>query len=218
MALCPAGGQLWMLYPRGLSWDQRSSASLLIPKTTILSAPSESLQSWRPGQSWAMDSQKHNEAQQCQVQGFAPGSKQSQTCGTGSENKFRAALWGTTWRSWWMKIWTWASSVSLQTRKPAISWAASKDGLPAWWGRLSLFTLHSWGLICSTVSRPGPQPWEIHGAVGCWRLDVRGNCASRHRLPREAVDAPSLEMFKTRLDGDLGSLIWWVAALPVSGN
>jgi len=27
-----------------------------------------------------------------------------------------------------------------------------------------------------------------------------------HRLPREAVDAPSLEMFKARLDGALGSL------------
>ena len=26
-------------------------------------------------------------------------------------------------------------------------------------------------------------------------------------LPREVVDAPSLEMFKARLDGDLGSLI-----------
>ncbi|KFZ48228.1 hypothetical protein N321_09782, partial [Antrostomus carolinensis] len=28
-----------------------------------------------------------------------------------------------------------------------------------------------------------------------------------HRLPREAVDAPSLKAFKARLDGALGSLI-----------
>jgi len=28
-----------------------------------------------------------------------------------------------------------------------------------------------------------------------------------HRLPREAVDVPSLKMFKARLDGALGSLI-----------
>ncbi|KFZ61084.1 hypothetical protein N321_04550, partial [Antrostomus carolinensis] len=28
-----------------------------------------------------------------------------------------------------------------------------------------------------------------------------------NRLPREAVDAPSLEAFKARLDGALGSLI-----------
>jgi len=29
-----------------------------------------------------------------------------------------------------------------------------------------------------------------------------------HRLPRAAVDAPSLDVFKTRLDGALGSLSW----------
>jgi len=28
-----------------------------------------------------------------------------------------------------------------------------------------------------------------------------------HRLPREAVDAPSLEVFKDRLDGALGKLV-----------
>jgi len=27
-------------------------------------------------------------------------------------------------------------------------------------------------------------------------------------LPREAADAPSLEVFKARLDGALGSLVW----------
>jgi len=32
--------------------------------------------------------------------------------------------------------------------------------------------------------------------VRCW-----------HRLPREAVDALSPEVFKARLDGDLGSLV-----------
>ena len=31
------------------------------------------------------------------------------------------------------------------------------------------------------------------------------------RVPREAVDAPSLVVFKARLDGALGSLSWWVA-------
>jgi len=29
-----------------------------------------------------------------------------------------------------------------------------------------------------------------------------------HRLPREVVEAPSLETFKTRLDGTLSNLIW----------
>ena len=33
-------------------------------------------------------------------------------------------------------------------------------------------------------------------------------------LPKEVVDAPSLEALKARLDGAPGSLTWWVAALP----
>ena len=41
-----------------------------------------------------------------------------------------------------------------------------------------------------------------------------------HRLPREAVDAPFLEVFKTRLDGALDSLvqhqIWRLVAVPVA--
>ncbi|KFO75547.1 hypothetical protein N303_13772, partial [Cuculus canorus] len=46
-----------------------------------------------------------------------------------------------------------------------------------------------------------------------FRLDIRRNFFTMrvvrhwHRLPREAVDAPSLEVFKARLDGALGSLI-----------
>jgi len=28
-------------------------------------------------------------------------------------------------------------------------------------------------------------------------------------LPREVVDAPSLEVFKARLDGTLGNLVWY---------
>ncbi|KFO76964.1 hypothetical protein N303_09353, partial [Cuculus canorus] len=48
---------------------------------------------------------------------------------------------------------------------------------------------------------------------GRFRLDIRRNfftmrvVGHEHRLPREAVDAPSLEVFKARLDGALGSLI-----------
>jgi len=33
------------------------------------------------------------------------------------------------------------------------------------------------------------------------------------RLPKEAVDAPSLGAFKARLDVALGSLVWWLATL-----
>ena len=38
------------------------------------------------------------------------------------------------------------------------------------------------------------------------------------RLPREAVDAPSLEVFKTRLGAALGNLIESVASLPSPGG
>ena len=36
------------------------------------------------------------------------------------------------------------------------------------------------------------------------------------RLPREAVDAPSLEVFEARLDGALGNLVWWEVSLPMA--
>ena len=48
---------------------------------------------------------------------------------------------------------------------------------------------------------------------GRFSLDVRGKFFTRrvvrcwNRLPREAVDALSLEVFKARLDGVLGNLV-----------
>ena len=45
-----------------------------------------------------------------------------------------------------------------------------------------------------------------------FRLDIRGKFFTKrvmrcwHRLPREVVNAPSLEVFKARLDGALGIL------------
>ena len=38
------------------------------------------------------------------------------------------------------------------------------------------------------------------------------------RLPREVVDAPSMEMFETRLDVALGSLVCWLATLHIAGG
>ena len=35
-------------------------------------------------------------------------------------------------------------------------------------------------------------------------------------MPREVVDAPSLEAFKARLDVALGSLVWWLATLQIA--
>ena len=57
-----------------------------------------------------------------------------------------------------------------------------------------------------------------------FRLDSRGKFFTQrevthwNRLPKEAVDAPSLEAFKARLDVALGSLLWWLATLPVAGG
>ena len=39
-----------------------------------------------------------------------------------------------------------------------------------------------------------------------------------NRLPKEAVDAPSLEAFKARLDVALGSLVWWLVTLSMAGR
>jgi len=39
-----------------------------------------------------------------------------------------------------------------------------------------------------------------------------------NRSPKEAVDAPSLQAFKARLDVALGSLVWWLATLHIAGG
>jgi len=57
-----------------------------------------------------------------------------------------------------------------------------------------------------------------------FRLDIRKKFFTMrvvrhwHRLPREAVDAPSLAMFKARLDGALSSLVWWKVSLLMAGG
>ena len=37
-------------------------------------------------------------------------------------------------------------------------------------------------------------------------------------MSREVVDAPSLETFKVSMDGIMGILIWWLAALLMAGG
>ena len=39
-----------------------------------------------------------------------------------------------------------------------------------------------------------------------------------YHLPKEAVDAPSLQAFKARLDVALGSLGCWLATLHIAGG
>ena len=59
---------------------------------------------------------------------------------------------------------------------------------------------------------------------GRFRLDIRRKFFIQrvvtywNTLPREVVDAPSLEAFKARLDVALGSLVWWLATLHIAGG
>jgi len=39
-----------------------------------------------------------------------------------------------------------------------------------------------------------------------------------NRLPRGAVAAPSLAVFKARLDGALSNLVWWKVFLAMAGG
>ena len=50
------------------------------------------------------------------------------------------------------------------------------------------------------------------------KVFTQGVMTHWNRLPKEAVDAPSLEAFKARLDVALGSLVWRLATLPTAGG
>ena len=61
--------------------------------------------------------------------------------------------------------------------------------------------------------RQGRFRLDIRRKFFTWRVVTQWN-----RLPKEAVDAPSLESFKARLDVALGSLVCWLATLHIAGG
>ena len=69
------------------------------------------------------------------------------------------------------------------------------------------------GLVFTRACSDRPRGNGFKRKEGRFRLDVRKKFFTvrvvRHwnRLPREAVDAPSLEVFKDRLDGTLSKLV-----------
>ena len=58
---------------------------------------------------------------------------------------------------------------------------------------------------------------------GRFRLDIRKKLFTLrvarhwHRLPSEAVNAPSMEAFKATLDGALSNLVYWEVSLTIAG-
>lgn len=72
---------------------------------------------------------------------------------------------------------------------------------------------------CINTTRGNVFKMKEHGI----KLDVVKELAVRmerswHRFPRETMTSPSLEVFKTRLDGAGSNLVWWKVLLPRVGS
>ena len=71
-----------------------------------------------------------------------------------------------------------------------------------------------WGQFLFLISKQQDKKKWPQIVLGRFRLDIRKKFFTQrvvmhwNRLPKEAVDAPSLEAFKARLDVALGSLVW----------
>ena len=49
-------------------------------------------------------------------------------------------------------------------------------------------------------------------------MDMKTKFFTQRVVPKEAVDAPSLQAFKAKLDVALGSLVCWLATLHTAGG
>jgi len=77
-------------------------------------------------------------------------------------------------------------------------------------------------VCCVIVIGQGENDFKLR--QGRFRLDIRRRFFTQrvvthsNRLPKEVVDAPSLEAFKARLYVALGSLVWWLVTVPTAGG
>ena len=78
--------------------------------------------------------------------------------------------------------------------------------------------------VCTRVDSDRTRRKGFKLRQGRFTLDIRRKCFTWkvvthwNRLPKEVVDAPSLEAFKARLDVALGSLVWWLVTLHTAGG
>jgi len=83
--------------------------------------------------------------------------------------------------------------------------------------------------LCIHLSAARTAWFGLHYSAGHCSLPIPCNASTTgtrgeeqgihwNRLPKEAVDAPSLEAFKARLDVALGSLVCWLATLHIAGG
>ena len=184
MARCPGGDQWWVVCLRCRYWDQCCAISLSATWTVGLSAPSASLPmtpscvvwmmhwregmpfrgtltGWRGGPAWTAWSSTRPSARSCTWVRVIPSINTVWT-----ESGSRAAL-RRTWGYWWTQSSTWASNVPLQPRRPAVSWAASREVWPAGQKKwLCPFTPLSWDPTWSTASISGAP--RIRRTWVCW--------------------------------------------------
>ena len=86
-----------------------------------------------------------------------------------------------------------------------------------WWGSLIV-------TILTDMDNDRTRGNSFKLSLGIFRLDIRRKFSTQRlvthwkRLPKEVVDAPSLEAFKARLDVSLGSLVLWLATLHIAGQ
>ena len=103
------------------------------------------------------------------------------------------------------------TAASLLLHVSITTWATAATVAPCTYGRHELH-------------EEANKPLNISRQMGRFRLDFRRRFFTQrvvmhwNRLPKEAVDAPSLEAFKARLNVALGSLVWWLATLHIAGG